>query len=268
MLARLRGMPRMRGGLLVVAALLAGATTASASWHLPGAGVGVAHGEHRLPRPERDRRDHRAARRDGRGRRGRSPAASSSSTRTSSTPASPASHGCGRTSRASRRGATVGVALAVRLRLHGRRRRPTAGRARRRPPTRASPRARRRYGVWSQDNAGNLGAPAAHSAIVDSTKPTVTRRRGRDGGAGHRRLGARRRARYTVYANATDAGSPAERHRDRDRQRLGHHARADGARRSRRARLVMHGRRRHVRLQERAARRRARRSPTAARASR
>jgi len=42
MLARLRGMPRTRGGLLVVAVLLAGATTASASWHLPGGGVGAA----------------------------------------------------------------------------------------------------------------------------------------------------------------------------------------------------------------------------------
>src|SRR5690242_19646481 len=42
MLGRLRGMLRPRRGLLAVAAIIAGATTASASWHLPGDGAGMA----------------------------------------------------------------------------------------------------------------------------------------------------------------------------------------------------------------------------------
>ena len=42
MLARLRGMSRTRCGLVACAVLLAGAVTASASWHMPGAGAGLA----------------------------------------------------------------------------------------------------------------------------------------------------------------------------------------------------------------------------------
>ena len=42
MLARLQGMLHPRRSLVLLAVLLAGVTTASASWHLPGAGAGSA----------------------------------------------------------------------------------------------------------------------------------------------------------------------------------------------------------------------------------
>ena len=64
------------------------------------------------------------------------------------------------------------------------------------------------YGVWSQDNANNLGATVSYPAIVDSTNPSVTAAvvaMASPATAGW----VRRSGGYTVYANAMDAGSPA-----------------------------------------------------------
>ena len=64
------------------------------------------------------------------------------------------------------------------------------------------------YGVWSQDNAHNLGTTANYSAIVDSTSPTVSA--AVVAMASPATVGwVRRSGSYTVYANASDAGSPA-----------------------------------------------------------
>jgi hypothetical protein len=64
------------------------------------------------------------------------------------------------------------------------------------------------YGIWGQDNVGNLGVPVSYTATVDSTSPSVT------GAAVAMASPAtvgwvHRSGSYTVYANATDAGSPA-----------------------------------------------------------
>jgi hypothetical protein len=64
------------------------------------------------------------------------------------------------------------------------------------------------YGVWAQDNANNLGTTVNYSAIVDSTSPTVSA--AVVAMASPATVGwVRRSGSYTVYANATDAGSPA-----------------------------------------------------------
>jgi hypothetical protein len=64
------------------------------------------------------------------------------------------------------------------------------------------------YGVWSQDNAHNLGTTVNYSAIVDSTSPTVSA--AVVAMASPATVGwVRRSGSYTVYANASDAGSPA-----------------------------------------------------------
>lgn len=64
------------------------------------------------------------------------------------------------------------------------------------------------YGVWSQDNANNLGTTVSYPAIVDSTNPSVTA--AVVAMASPATVGwVRRSGSYTVYANATDAGSPA-----------------------------------------------------------
>ena len=64
------------------------------------------------------------------------------------------------------------------------------------------------YGVWSQDNAHNLGTTVNYSAIVDSTSPTVSA--AVVAMASPATVGwVRRSGSYTVYANVSDAGSPA-----------------------------------------------------------
>src|SRR5690242_18306060 len=64
------------------------------------------------------------------------------------------------------------------------------------------------YGVWSQDNAHNLGTTVNYSAIVDSTSPTVSA--AVVAMASPAAVGwVRRSGSYTVYANVSDAGSPA-----------------------------------------------------------
>jgi len=64
------------------------------------------------------------------------------------------------------------------------------------------------YGVWSQDNANNLGTTVNYPAIVDSSGPSVTA--AVVAMASPAAVGwVRKSGSYTVYANATDAGSPA-----------------------------------------------------------
>src|SRR5436190_4479212 len=64
------------------------------------------------------------------------------------------------------------------------------------------------YGVWSQDNAGNLGTTVNYTATVDSTSPSISA--AVVAMASPATVGwVRRSGSYTVYANATDAGSPA-----------------------------------------------------------
>jgi hypothetical protein len=64
------------------------------------------------------------------------------------------------------------------------------------------------YGVWSQDNAGNLGTTVTYTATVDSSRPSVTA--AVVAMASPATVGwVHRSGSYTVYANAADAGSPA-----------------------------------------------------------
>ncbi len=227
MLARLRGMPRTRGGLLVVAVLLAGATTASASWHLPGGGVGVAHASIDFHAPSV----------------------------TAATVAPPGVTGAGGALQPggpfvvyanvvdpgrlrSRLGAGerveprerrhLGVALAVRLRLHGRRcdlrlvdrgadreRRPGAGDAELR---RLEP-GQRRQPRHDRHALGDRGLDEADGQ----------RRRGGDGVTGHGRLGEGLGHLHRLCERDRCRVS-GERDRGGDGRRLGDHARPDGAR--------------------------------------
>jgi hypothetical protein len=64
------------------------------------------------------------------------------------------------------------------------------------------------YSVWSTDGVGNVGTPANHSADVDSTNPSVTT--AVVAMASPATVGwVKRSGSYAVYAKATDAGSPA-----------------------------------------------------------
>jgi hypothetical protein len=64
------------------------------------------------------------------------------------------------------------------------------------------------YGIWARDNVGNLGTSVTYTATVDSSAPTVTA--AVVAMASPASVGwVHRSGTYTVYANATDAGSPA-----------------------------------------------------------
>jgi hypothetical protein len=64
------------------------------------------------------------------------------------------------------------------------------------------------YGIWAQDNVGNLGTAATSTATVDATAPAVTA--AVVAMAAPASVGwVHRSGSYTVYANAADAGSPA-----------------------------------------------------------
>jgi hypothetical protein len=64
------------------------------------------------------------------------------------------------------------------------------------------------YGIWGQDNVGNLGIPVSYTATVDFTSPSVTA--AAVAMASPATVGwVHRSGSYTVYANATDAGAPA-----------------------------------------------------------
>jgi len=206
MLARLRGMLRPRRGLLAVAAIIAGATTASASWHLPGGGAGLAQASVDFHAPivtgetiaPQGMTAAGGAVAPGGGfvvyanvvDVGVSGIAwvrtnvSNLATGATSVALSPCSFGC------TIAGTTYGWSSAVQT--------ADAGLAQ----------GTQSYGVWAQDNAGNLGVTNSRNATVDGTKPSVT--------AAVVAMAApataayvRASGTYYVYAKATDAGAPA-----------------------------------------------------------
>jgi Bacterial Ig-like domain (group 3) len=64
------------------------------------------------------------------------------------------------------------------------------------------------FTVWGTDNAANVGVPKAFSVVADNTSPTVSAGvivASATSGVGYVRQGGT----YVVYANASDAGSPA-----------------------------------------------------------
>jgi hypothetical protein len=206
MLTRLRGTVRPRRGLLVVAAILAGATTASASWHLPGGGAGLAQASTDFHAPIVTAETIAAQGVSGAGGAvapggqfvvyanvvdvGVSGVAwartnvSSIATGATSVALAPCSSGC------TIAGTTYGWSSPVQT--------ANAGLAQ----------GALSYGVWVQDNAGNLGATNSHTVTVDSTKPTVSA--GVIAMASPASVGyVHSSGSYYVYAKATDAGSPA-----------------------------------------------------------
>ncbi len=185
MLARLRAMSRARGGLVACAVLLAGAATASASWHMPGGGAGLAQASIDFHAPIVTGETIAPAGASAAG--GAIAPGGQFVVYANVVDVGVSGIAWVRTNVSSvETGATLGVALAVQLRLHDRRRRRTGGRPRRRPQTPGSPRAAQSYGVWSQDNAGNLGTTLTRSVIVDWHEAHRYGRRGRHGVAGHR----------------------------------------------------------------------------------
>ena len=206
MLARLRGMPRTRCGVLVIAVLLAGATTASASWHLPGGGVGVAHASPDFHAPVVTAATVAPLGVSAAGGAiapggqfvvyanvvdvGVSGVAwvranvSNLETGATAVALAPCSSGC------TVGGTTYGWSTAAQTAIAG------------------LAQGTKTYTIWGQDNAGNTGTPASHSVIVDSTKPTISA--AVVAMASPATVGwVRSAGTYAVYANATDGGSPA-----------------------------------------------------------
>jgi hypothetical protein len=206
MLARLKGMFHPRRSLVLLAVLLAGVTTASASWHLPGAGAGtaVASIDFHAPSVIGATVAEQGVTAVGGGVKpggqfviyakvvdpGVSGVAwvrtnvSALKAGATSVSLSPCVSGC------TIAGVTYGWSTAVLT--------ADAGLAQ----------GTRTYGVWSQDNAGNLGTTSSYSAVVDSTNPSVTATAvamSAPATAGW----VHKSGSYTVYANASDAGAPA-----------------------------------------------------------
>jgi hypothetical protein len=204
MLARLRGLLHPRRGLLLLAVFLAGVTTASATWDLPGAGAGSAVASTDFHAP-------------------------------SVTGATIAPQGATAAGGAIRPGAAFVVyanvvdpggsgvawvqadvsslapgATAVPLtqctctigaKAYGWSSAPLTADA-------GLVQGSQSYGIWGQDNVGNLGTPVSYAATVDSTSPSVTA--AAVAMASPATVGwVHRSGSYTVYANAADAGSPA-----------------------------------------------------------
>jgi hypothetical protein len=204
MLARLRGLLHPRRGLLLLAVFLAGVTTASATWDLPGAGAGSAVASTDFHAP-------------------------------SVTGATIAPQGATAAGGAVRPGAAFVVyanvvdpggsgvawvqadvsslapgATAVPLtqctctigaKAYGWSSAPLTADA-------GLVQGSQSYGIWGQDNVGNLGTPVSYAATVDSTSPSVTA--AAVAMASPATVGwVHRSGSYTVYANAADAGSPA-----------------------------------------------------------
>jgi hypothetical protein len=204
MLARLRGLLHPRRGLLLLAVFLAGVTTASATWDLPGAGAGSAVASTDFHAP-------------------------------SVTGAMIAPQGATAAGGAIRPGAAFVVyanvvdpggsgvawvqadvsslapgATAVPLtpctctigaKAYGWSSAPLTADA-------GLVQGSQSYGIWGQDNVGNLGTPVSYAATVDSTSPSVTA--AAVAMASPATVGwVHRSGSYTVYANAADAGSPA-----------------------------------------------------------
>jgi hypothetical protein len=205
MRARLRGLLHPRRSLALLAVFLVGVTTASATWHLPGAGAGAARASTDFHAPSVTGS---AIAPQGAGAGGAiKPGAtfvvyanvvdtgvsgvawvranvSSLQAGSTAVSLSPCTTGC-----------TIGSTT------YGWSTAPLTADAGLAQGTRS-------YGVWSQDNANNLGTTVSYSAIVDSTAPSVTA--AVVAMASPATVGwVHRSGTYTVYANATDAGSPA-----------------------------------------------------------
>lgn len=205
MLARLRGLLHPRRSLVLLAVFLVGVTTASATWHLPGAGAGAAQAstDFHAPSVTGSTIAPQGSSAAGAIKPGATfvvyanvvdPGVSGvawvrtnvSSLKTGSTSVSlsPCTTGC-----------TIGTTT------YGWSTAPLTADAGLTQGTRS-------YGVWSQDNANNLGTTVNYSAIVDSTSPSVTA--AVVAMASPATVGwVHRSGTYTVYASATDAGSPA-----------------------------------------------------------
>src|SRR6478672_5863585 len=204
--ARLKGMLHPRRSLVLLAVFLAGVTTASATWNLPGAGAGAARASTDFHAPiitGATLAPQGSTVAGGAIKPGATfvvyanvvdpgvsgiawvrTDVSSLNSGSTSVSLSPCSSGC------TIGGTTYGWSTAPLVADAG----LTQG--------------TRSYGVWSQDNAGNLGTTVNYSAIVDSTNPSVTA--AVVAMASPATVGwVRRNGSYNVYANATDAGSPA-----------------------------------------------------------
>lgn len=206
MFARLKGMLHPRRSLVLLVVFLAGVTTASAMWHLPGAGAGAA----------RASIDFHAPSVTGSTIAPQGVTAAGGAIKPGATfviyanVVDPGVSGVAwvRTNVSALKSGSTSVSLSpcttgctIGGTAYGWSTAPLAADAGLTQGTRS-------YGVWSQDNAGNLGTTVNYSAIVDSTNPSVTA--AVVAMASPATVGwVRRNGSYTVYANATDAGSPA-----------------------------------------------------------
>jgi hypothetical protein len=206
MLARLRGLLHPRRSLVLLAVFLVGVTTASATWHLPGAGAGAARASTDFHAP--------SVTGSTIARQGSSAAGGAVKPGAAfvvyANVVDPGVSGVAwvRTNVSSLKAGSTSVSLSpcttgctIGSTTYGWSTAPLTADAGLAQGTSS-------YGVWSQDNANNLGTTVNYSAIVDSTSPSVTAAvvaMASPATAGW----VRRSGTYTVYANATDAGSPA-----------------------------------------------------------
>jgi len=205
MLARLKGMLHPRRSLVLLVVFLAGVTTASATWHLPGAGAGAASASIDFHAPSvtgSTIAPQGATAAGGAVKPGAAfvvyanvvdPGVSGIAwvrTNVSALKAGSTSVSLSRCVT----GCTIGATT------YGWSTAPLTADAGLAQGTLS-------YGVWSRDNANNLGTTVNYPAIVDSTAPSVTA--AVVAMASPATVGwVRRSGSYTVYANASDAGSP------------------------------------------------------------
>jgi len=206
MLARLKGMLHPRRSLVLLVVFLAGVTTASATWHLPGAGAGAA----------RASIDFHAPSVTGSTIAPQGATAAGGAVKPGAAfvvyanVVDPGVSGIAwvRTNVSALKAGSTSVSLShcvtgctIGATTYGWSTAPLTADA---GPAQGT----LSYGVWSQDNANNLGTTVNYPAIVDSTAPSVTA--AVVAMASPATVGwVRRSGSYTVYANAADAGSPA-----------------------------------------------------------
>src|SRR6185437_10841854 len=206
MLARLKGMLHPRRSLVLLVVFLAGVTTASATWHLPGAGAGAATASIDFHAPSVTASTIAP--------QGATAAGGALKPGTAfvvyANVVDPGVSGIAwvRTNVSALKPGSTSVALSpcmtgctIGATTYGWSTAPLTADAGLAQGTLS-------YGVWSQDNAHNLGTTVNYSAIVDSTSPTVSA--AVVAMASPATVGwVRRSGSYTVYANVSDAGSPA-----------------------------------------------------------
>jgi large repetitive protein len=206
MLARLKGLLQPRRSLVLLALFLVGVTTASAAWHLPGAGAGAA----------RASTDFHAPSVTGATIVPQGATAAGGAIKPGATfviyanVVDPGVSGVAwvRTNVSALQTGATSVSLSpcttsctIGSTTYGWSTAPLTADAGLAQGTRS-------YGVWSQDNANNLGTTVNYSAIVDSTSPSVTA--AVVAMASPATVGwVHRSGSYTIYASATDSGSPA-----------------------------------------------------------